>query len=53
MAAPEATIAAAADTELTLCKQEPSIKLRDEEGMFSCPLTLWKFKERKHKCLTL
>jgi hypothetical protein len=39
------TIAAAADAELTLYKQEPSIQLRDEEGTLSCPLTWWQFSE--------
>ncbi len=52
MAAPEATIAAAADIELTLYKQEPSIQLRDDDGMFSYPLTWWKFNERKYKLLS-
>jgi hypothetical protein len=53
MAAPEATIAAAADAELTLYQQEPAIQLREDEGGFSCPLTWWKFNARKYKLLSI
>jgi hypothetical protein len=53
MAAPEATIAAAADSELTLYQQEPAIQLREDEGGFSCTLTWWKFNTRKYKLLSI
>jgi len=53
MAAPEATIAAAADAELTLYQQEPAIQLREDEGGFSCTLTWWKFNTRKYKLLSI
>jgi len=42
-----------ADAELTLYKQEPTIKLRKDDGTFNCPLTWWKYNERKYKLLSI
>jgi hypothetical protein len=50
---PEVCVATAADAELTLCKQEPSIWLKNDDGTFNCPLTWWKFNERKYKLLSV
>jgi len=45
-------IANAVDAELTLYKQEPSIRLNNDDGTYTCPLTWWKFNERKYKLLS-
>jgi hypothetical protein len=50
---PEVCVATAADAELTLYKQEPSIRLKNDDGTFNCPLTWWKFNERKYKLLSV
>jgi hypothetical protein len=50
---PEVTVANAADAVLTLYKQEPSIRLKNDDGTFNCPLTWWKFNERKYKLLSM
>lgn len=52
---PEAmgNVATIADAELTLYKQEPTIKLRKDDGTFNCPLTWWKYNERKYKLLSI
>ncbi len=43
---PKVGLAISADAELTLYKQEPSIRLRNDNGTFNCPLTWWKFNEK-------
>jgi hypothetical protein len=50
---PEVCVATAADAELTSYKQEPSIQLKNDDGTFNCPLTWWKFNERKYKLLSV
>jgi hypothetical protein len=50
---PEVAIATSADAELILYKQEPSIRLRNDNGTFNCPLTWWKFNEKKYKLLSI
>jgi len=35
----------AADTELTLYKQAPPIKLKRDDRTFNCPLIWWKYNE--------
>jgi hypothetical protein len=45
-------IANAVDAELTLYKQEPSIRLNNHDGTYTCPLTWWKFNEIKYKLLS-
>lgn len=45
-------IANVVDAELTLYKQEPSIRLNNDDGTYTCPLTWWKFNERKYKLLS-
>jgi hypothetical protein len=50
---PEVAIATSADAELILYKQEPSIRLRNDDGTFNCPLTWWKFNEKKYKLLSI
>ena len=42
-----------ADAELTLYKQEPTLKLKKDDGTFNCPLTWWKYNERKYKLLSI
>ena len=46
-------VAATVDAELTLYKQEPMLQLRKEDGTFNCPLTWWKYNERKYKLLSI
>ncbi len=43
----------AVDAELTLYKQEPSIKLKHDDGRFNCPLTWWREHESKYKLLSI
>ncbi len=50
---PEVSVATAADAELTLYKQEPSIRLKNDDGTFNCLLTWWKFNERIYKLLSV
>jgi hypothetical protein len=45
-------IANAVHAELTLCRHEPSIRLKNDNGTYTCPLTWWKFNERKYKLLS-
>jgi hypothetical protein len=45
--------ATTADAELTLYKQDPTIKLRKDDGTFNCPLTWWKYNEHKYKLLSI
>ncbi len=35
-------VANAVDAEITLHKHEPSIRLKNDDGNFTCPLTWWK-----------
>jgi hypothetical protein len=49
----EVTFVTAVDAELTLCKQEPSIKLKHDDGTFNCPLTWWRVHENKFKILSI
>ena len=46
-------VAATVDAELTLYKQEPMLQLRKEDGTFNCPLTWWKYNERKYRLLSI
>ena len=48
-----ANAATIADAELTLYKQEPTLKLKKDDGTFNCPLTWWKYNERKYKLLSI
>ena len=41
------------DAELTWYKQEPMPKLKKADGTFNCPLTWWKYNERKYKLLSI
>jgi hypothetical protein len=50
---PGFNIATVADAELTLYKQEPTIKLKKDDGTFNCPLTWWKYNEQKYKLLSI
>jgi len=45
-------IANPVDAELTLYKQEPSIRLNNDDGTYTCPLTWWKFNEIEYKLLS-
>jgi hypothetical protein len=40
------------DAEITLYKHEPSIRLINDDGNFTCPLTWWKFNDRKYRLLS-
>ncbi len=37
------------DAEITLYKHEPSIRLKNDDGTFTYPLTWWKFNDRKYR----
>jgi hypothetical protein len=50
---PGVNVAATVDAELTLYKQEPMLQLRKEDGTFNCPLTWWKYNERKYRLLSI
>lgn len=41
-----APIAHAGDAVLSLYRQEPGIRLTNDDGTFTCPLTWWKFNEK-------
>jgi len=36
----------AGDAVLSLYRQEPGIRLTNDDGTFTCPLTWWKFNEK-------
>jgi hypothetical protein len=42
----------AVDAEITLYRHEPSIRLKNDDGTFTCPLTWWKFNDRKYRLLS-
>jgi len=46
-------VVTAADAELTLYKQVPTIKLKRDDGTFNCPLLWWKYNEQKYKLLSI
>jgi len=43
---------AAAEAEITSYKMEPSIRLKDNNNNFNCPLSWWKKNESKYKILS-
>ncbi len=51
--ADEPDAATIADAEITLYKQEPTLQLRKDDGTFNCPLTWWKYNEKKYKLLSI
>jgi hypothetical protein len=40
------------DCGSTLYRHEPSIRLKNDDGTFTCPLTWWKFNDRKYRLLS-
>jgi hypothetical protein len=50
---PAVNIATIADAELTLYKQESTLQLKKDDGTFNCPLTWWKYNERKYRLLSI
>ena len=50
---PGVNVATTVDAELTLYKQEPLLQLKKADGTFNCPLTWWKYNERKYKLLSI
>jgi hypothetical protein len=45
-------VANAADAEITLYKHEPSIRLKNDDGISTCPLTWCIFNDRKYRLLS-
>jgi len=49
----DANTATIADAEITLYKQEPTLKLKKDDGALNCSLTWLKYNERKNKLLSI